>query len=211
MSDEKPDWEFWKNKNTVKLWEAAFLSCGIDPDSQSYRDILSFGLDNQKAEKCLRLLKDSLFLPQFFRLETLVLNISDSNLHSVPMAEFTAWCILGDLKIPPELAALAKASQQAALTVKVKPVPVAMPSGDGKPWLVANSTDPEPAYPWYTPARYFARQLVKEDSTLLVKKDTLSKKTAASLSAAGIFKRGKKKGPLSSGTVLKSFVNVTLS
>ena len=138
MSDEKPDWEFWKNKNTVKLWEAAFLSCGIDPDSQSYRDILSFGLDNQKAEKCLRLLKDSLFLPQFFRPETLVLNISDSNLHSVPMAEFAAWCILVDLKIPPELAALAKASQQAALTVKVKPVPVAMPSGDD--WRVKART-----------------------------------------------------------------------
>lgn len=84
------------------------------------------------------------------------------------------------------------------------------PSGDDKPWLDRNPKDPEPDYPWYTPARYFARQLVKDDSTLLVKKTELAKKTANSLAGVGIFKRGMKKESLSSGTVLKSFVNVIL-
>lgn len=84
-------------------------------------------------------------------------------------------------------------------------------SGDDKPWLVHNPKDPEPDFPWYIPARYFARELVKDDSTLLVKKAALAKKTVESLAGAGIFKRGKKKESLSSGTVLKSFVNVILS
>lgn len=84
-------------------------------------------------------------------------------------------------------------------------------SGDDKPWLIAATNDPEPDYPWYTPARYFARQLVKDDSTLLVKREKLAEKTAASLARVGIFKRGKKKLPLSAGTVLKSFVNVILN
>jgi len=93
----------------------------------------------------------------------------------------------------------------------IEAVPVATPSGDEKPWLVANSNDPAPDYPWYTHARYFARQLVRDDSTLLAKKKLLAEKTAASLAGVGIFKRGKKKESLSSGTVLKSFVNVVLS
>ena len=41
--------------------------------------------------------------------------------------------------------------------------------------------DPDPDEPWYIPARYFARQLVKEDSTLLNKKDLLAEKVAQSL------------------------------
>jgi len=28
-----PDWDFWKQKTYVQLWEAAFLSCNIEPDS----------------------------------------------------------------------------------------------------------------------------------------------------------------------------------
>lgn len=40
-----------------------------------------------------------------------------------------------------------------------------------KPWLVQLSSDLEPKNHWYTPARYFARELVKEDETLLKKRD----------------------------------------
>lgn len=76
---------------------------------------------------------------------------------------------------------------------------------------MANPKDPKFAFPWYTPARYFARQLVIDDSTLLVKKLKLAEKVADSLAGVGIFKRGKIKKPLSSGTVLKSFVNVALN
>ncbi|GEM_PF-2016426 len=78
-----------------------------------------------------------------------------------------------------------------------------------KPWLIHNPNDPSPEYPWYTPARYFARKLVIEDSTLLVKRDLLAKKVADMLKSAGILKRGGKK-PLDSSTVKKAFSNVIL-
>ncbi|MFA6971451.1 MAG: hypothetical protein WC208_08640 [Gallionella sp.] len=79
----------------------------------------------------------------------------------------------------------------------------------GKPWLVASPNDPTPDFPWYTPARYFARQLVKDDSTLLTKRKLLSEKVEQSMKNAGIKKRGGKK-PHSATTILKAFANVTL-
>lgn len=80
---------------------------------------------------------------------------------------------------------------------------------DTKPWLSHDPRDPTPDQPWYTPARYFARQLVIADSTLLTKRPTLADKVSTSLAGAGIYKRGGKKPP-SAGTVLKAFANVTL-
>ncbi|WP_090319900.1 hypothetical protein [Nitrosomonas oligotropha] len=78
-----------------------------------------------------------------------------------------------------------------------------------KPWLEPDPKDPKPAQDWYTPARYFARQLVREDSTLLIKRKLLAQKVAQSLSNVNIYKRGKKL-PLSYTTILKSFSNVSL-
>ena len=46
-----------------------------------------------------------------------------------------------------------------APATKVEARAVITVSGDDKPWLVANPKDPEPAFPWYTPARYFAALL----------------------------------------------------
>ena len=77
------------------------------------------------------------------------------------------------------------------------------------PWLVSDPRDPMPEQPWYTPARYFARQLVKGDSTLLLKRGLLAEKVSQSLAAVGIYKRGGRKSP-NSTTVLKAFSNVTL-
>jgi hypothetical protein len=78
-----------------------------------------------------------------------------------------------------------------------------------KPWLIKNQKDPEPTQPWYTPARYFARQLVSDDSTLLTKRALLSQKVSVSLSKSGFFKRGGVQA-LSPDTVKKAFVNVVL-
>ena len=78
-----------------------------------------------------------------------------------------------------------------------------------EPWLEPDPKDPKPAQGWYTPARYFARQLVREDSTLLTKRDLLAQKVAKSLEAAGFLKRGGIK-PLDPSTVKKAFSKVTL-
>ena len=102
----KPDWDFWKHKTTVEKWQAAFLSCDIDPDTQSYRDIKHYGLDNEKVSKRLRLLKDNSHLRVFF--SPSIIDIGDSNLSHVKLSEFALWCIDRGYDIPKELAALAK-------------------------------------------------------------------------------------------------------
>ena len=77
------------------------------------------------------------------------------------------------------------------------------------PWDITDPKDPAPKQPWVTPARYFARQLVKNDSTLLIKRELLAHKTSQSLANAGIYKRGGKKPPMAS-TILQAFHNITL-
>jgi hypothetical protein len=86
---------------------------------------------------------------------------------------------------------------------------VSIPAAPDKPWLVPDPRDPEPEQLWYISARYFARQLVKDDSTLLTKRDLLAQKVAKSLDVAGIKKRGGKK-PFDPGTVKKALANVKL-
>lgn len=93
--------------------------------------------------------------------------------------------------------------------IKAKVVPV-MTNQELKPWLIADTRDPKPEYPWYTPARYFARQLVIGDSTLLTKRDILANKVVRSLTKTGFKKRGGIK-PFDAGTVLKALSNVVLS
>lgn len=78
-----------------------------------------------------------------------------------------------------------------------------------KPWLIQNPDDPAPDYPWFTPARFFARALIKEDVTLLTKRDILAQKVADALKNVGIMKRGGKKPP-DPATVKKAFSNVVL-
>lgn len=75
------------------------------------------------------------------------------------------------------------------------------------PWLIPDLRDPAPEQSWYIAARYFARQLVKDDSTLLTKKDRLAEKVVQSLAGVGIYKRGNLL-PHNAGTVKKSFSNV---
>ena len=82
-------------------------------------------------------------------------------------------------------------------------------NGNSKPWLLADPKDPTPAQPWFTPARYFARQLIKDDSTLLQKSLPLADKVSKSLANVGIYKRGGVK-PFAADTILKAFVNVKL-
>jgi hypothetical protein len=78
-----------------------------------------------------------------------------------------------------------------------------------KPWLIVDPVDPPASQRWYTPARYFARQLVLKDSTLLTKRLVLAEKVSQSLYTAGIYKRGGK-NRLAAETVLKAFSNVSL-
>ena len=78
-----------------------------------------------------------------------------------------------------------------------------------KPWLIPDPNDPIPELLWYIPARYFARNLIKDDPMLLVKRNTLTNKIVVSLTSVGIKKRGGIK-PFDSNTIKKALVNVSL-
>ena len=80
---------------------------------------------------------------------------------------------------------------------------------DAKPWLTHDPRDPDPKQRWYTPARYFARQLAIEKPTLLSNRELLADKVSTALFNAGFKKRGDKLR-FDGGTVLKAFAKVTL-
>ena len=89
-----------------------------------------------------------------------------------------------------------------------KPQAYLISEQDSKPWLNHVPGDPEPTYLWYTPARYFAREFVKETPTLINKRNLLSEKVAEALPKKGVYGRSKKKA-LEPQTILKSFNNIT--
>jgi hypothetical protein len=76
-----------------------------------------------------------------------------------------------------------------------------------QPWLIARPDDPSPEQPWYVAARYFAREFVKEEPTLVGKRNLLASKVATALKDVGINKRGGIK-PLDPGTILKAFSKI---
>lgn len=82
-------------------------------------------------------------------------------------------------------------------------------TGSENPWNIIEPNDPTPKQKWYTPARYFARQLVKDDSTLLTKRKLLAFKVAQSLTNSGFYKRGGVRS-LDPATVEKAFNRVSL-
>lgn len=84
-----------------------------------------------------------------------------------------------------------------------------LPPSDTKPWFQVDPRDPHPKYWWYTPARYFARQLVIKDSTLFADTDALVIEIVKLLTKAEIFKRGGTK-PFDPSTVKKALSKVRL-
>lgn len=91
-----------------------------------------------------------------------------------------------------------------------KDEPECVAKGTMPPHLIVNPNDPEPDQVWYTPARYFARQLILQDSTLRVKLPVLTKKVAKMLEEAEIYAHDNhlKKSPLQPQTVKKAFHNI---
>lgn len=64
-----------------------------------------------------------------------------------------------------------------------------------KAMWIAHPDDPKPKSPWYTPARYIARQIVMADPNLAKQRKNLSEKVAQELAARKIHKRGGKVSP----------------
>jgi hypothetical protein len=131
----------------------------------------------------------------------------DFDLTRINKSDWLDWCSKNGYA---ELAArFTPPSSARNTTLVITPTESVAKSELSQPWLVIDQRDPEPKQSWYTPARYFARQLAIDDPTLLTKMNKLADKVVQSLTKAGIKKRGGAK-PFSSGTILKAFSNVNL-
>ena len=125
----------------------------------------------------------------------------DQRASRLPLWRFGAWAAAQGWTLPddfPRVMPPERAAPQAA------PAHAA-----SKPWLAIDPSDPKAQQSWYTPARYFARQFVIKDSSLILKKFLLADQVSKSLADVGIFKRGGKKPPAAT-TVRKAFSNVSL-
>lgn len=134
---------------------------------------------------------------------------SDKDMHLVLALDEVSLCINKILNIQRYRMDDETKSAKIADAVKCEaPVATGELAGE-KPWNVINPNDPLAEQPWYIPARYFARELVNDDSTLLTKRNLLSEKISQSLYTIGIKKRGGKY-KLAPGTILKALSNISL-
>lgn len=77
-----------------------------------------------------------------------------------------------------------------------------------EPWWQHFKDDPEPKEKWYTPARYFLRQYLKDNPEhRKLSMDKLAEKVAPFLAERNIFKRGDIE-PLAASTIRKAFSRV---
>lgn len=229
------DWHFWKAMRTVKLWQSCALVAGLDPDAlkphpQAWMagpgscplfKAKSFPNQDMKAkfEKILRLAEPAVSYmtgPIFPKGQ---LHPGSAGTKEVLLSDVVAFFVSVHWpEIPEALQSLSSQPIASATESKeVKTPLLVIPASVApvvsvfveKPWLEIDPRDPEPKQPWFTPARYFARQLAIENATLLANRTLLADKVSAALFNAGYKKRGGKK-KFDSGTVLKAFANVTL-
>lgn len=229
------DWAKWQaipeiTLPSLQLWQACAMSLNIPPDTMEFSNdawmsdaddegpiITAESFPNDKTKKAfhdrLKILLSNLSNRRLFTPD--ILSLEQTYLHRVRIDEFAAFALRCNWAIPKQMCKLAKPP-----TTQTVPEPqvtgTTAPVGankdaliDQKPWLLIDPTDPTPKQPWYTPARYFARQLTVEKPTLLSSRELLADKVSTSLFNAGFKKRGDKLR-FDSGTVLKAFANVTL-
>lgn len=221
-----PDWDFWQSMRTVEAWQACALSLGLDPDSMPLRppelftnpyEYLNFERGcfpsrpvEVQFEKRLRLLDTYVRDDRYFGPDSYPCLGGSSAYDKISLKDFAKWAVsvMKWVDMPAQLVVIA---QESAGEVRTPPEGVegaaVAPMESQKPWLIPDPRDSEADCPWYIPARYFARQLIRDNSALLNKRDILAAETAKSLANAGIFKRGGKR-PLSADTVKKAFSNV---
>ena len=198
LPDALDNWELLEQKREITVWEAA--------------QILTRTSNNSVTEAGKSLICDAIeggglaasitrwVITDYMNGDSLggINQFESTILHT----DLEAWMAARGLSMP--------ATTSGTPEMDALPVP---PENEGetqtKPWLIADPRDPEPEQPWYTPARYFARALVKDDPTLLVKTSILADKVAMSLAKVNIYKRGGKK-PLLGVTVLKAFSKISL-
>ena len=197
------DWDHWLHMPTVKVWQACALSMDIDPHEcplegsrlETWRRVI----DEDKFDKRLTLLVAHTFNTDNFPNAKLRNPNASSEIH---LNTFVDWAInIVDWDISKELETLVTTKEKVEDKLYREDKP------NGEPWKEHRKGDPDPKHPWRTVARYFARELVRDDSTLLTKNSLLHNKIVASLADVGIYKRGGKK-PFDPQTIRKAFTKI---
>lgn len=157
-----------------------------------------FRLEVEQAKVCLCAVKDELNRKDASRLRPDT-ELSRPHLTYITCTSLDQWKNEEDVRA---ILALANVPKKARKAEKLH-------STKDDPWWIPEPADPSIDADWYTPARHFARNLVKADSTLLTKRDLLASKVVQSLTNASIYKRGGKL-PFKPGTVKRALCNVVL-
>jgi len=96
------NWEFWKNKKEITLWEAILLSLDFNPRSKSYQGKgLNKELRKKEIAERLNLLKDTLKRKRDYILGESGADFQNSD--CVDIRQFSAWCICAELSTPDPL------------------------------------------------------------------------------------------------------------
>jgi hypothetical protein len=90
------NWTFWKSIREVRIWEAIFLSAGIDPEDKA-NDFEELEADRELLNRLRRLLQATSDRQKF---TPCTLHMGDNKLHGVFLVEFAAWCFESDITMP---------------------------------------------------------------------------------------------------------------
>ena len=204
LNDEVINNDWFRAIKDLTIHDAAFwMVVGIDPDVHEQRcdsdsEYLQYYCEHPDAQdyvlEICRRIQSELATPPSNIKTTRGADINtpllDVNMTYISKASWLKWCRIEGYIDQSYLNPESKDPQK----------------GEDK-WYVIDQNDPVPILTWYTPARYLARQFVKEDATLLNKRNLLSEKVSKALFSAGIYGRLKGK-KFDAGTVLKSFTKV---
>lgn len=212
------DWKYWLKLNTINDWEMVALTLNINPSdinlgsieglNHLYDEIIpKYKSDYQKRMRLL----DSHRWEQYDYLSDKCFSTNSSRGKEVFLKRFLLWLKNEEMgwTLPKELKVFLKSLDNLPVSNAKQKLNSDTKKKKDKDWLSVDPRDPEPKLDWYVPARYFARQHLKENKTLLVKRRILADKVSASLKVAGVFKRGGKK-PFAPSTILKALSNIDL-
>lgn len=213
--DREPDWDEWRFIPEVQLWQAVALSLNIAPGKEWLKPhswhqngvAESVFDESDEFNSRLRVLRAN--FDDVKQFPTKLTFVDPEWCSDIRLDEFAAWVLrVPKWEIPSQLAALAKPSDTTDIQNSETPATREPPAS--RPWLIPNPDDPEPKYDWYTPARFFAREHVRNQPSLLEKRLVLADKVAKSLATVKVYKRGNTQPPDAS-TILKAFVKVNLA
>jgi hypothetical protein len=201
-SIQKPNWTEWLAKKRASLAEGILLAHDVCPNKHVMAAGAGLGeeIDNSKWD-LLQLSYNWLEDDETVWVKRRGPYPWNANEVEIDLPKYFKWLIedVAWENLPAEI--LDRVSGKGK--IKSGPVPTS-------PWLVVDSKDPKPLQAWYTAARYFARDLVKGDPSLLRNRNRLHKKIYEQLKQVGVNKRGGLVPP-DPETIRKALTNIKFS